>query len=55
MQKFNLASQSRVRDLVACMYMANQKEKDFSWPWASNSDEIFWVSRTAWSLMILAN
>ena len=55
MRKFNLAPQPRVRDLVASMYMANPKEKDFSRPWVSNSDEIFWVSRTAWSLMILAN
>ena len=54
MRKFNLAPQPRIRDLVSTMYMEKPKEKDFSWPWASKADEIFWVSRSAWSLVILA-
>ena len=55
MRKFNLAPQPRIRDLVTSLHMKRPKQKDFSWPWLSKSEEIFWFSRSAWSLYILAS
>ena len=54
MRKLNLAPQPSIINVVRAACMKIPRLSDLSSPWLSDSAEIFWVSRTAWSLEILA-
>ena len=54
MRKLNPAPQPSVGHLMRAIVMKTPRETDFSSPWLSDADQILWLSRSAWSLEVLA-